>query len=92
MSMDDVYERARALEGELQKFNDRLRGSFEEVMSAHGRVSPLWDDAMRREYDTKWKPLEEAMQEYVRRVGPKYVDVLSERLRHLQAFLFGHGS
>lgn len=92
MSMDDVYERARALEGELEKFNDRLRGSFEEVMGAHGVVSPLWEDAMRREYDARWKPFEEAMQEYVERIGPKYVDILVERLRHLSAYLHGHGS
>ncbi len=92
MSMDNVYERACQLERELTQFNDRLRGAFDEVEHAHAHVSPLWDDAMRRDYDVKWKPLEETMQEYVQRVGPHYVEFLVERLRHLRAFLYGHGA
>ena len=92
MSMDDVYTRVQALEAGLGKFNDALRAGFEEVTHSHAQVAPLWDDAMRREYDRTWKPLEEDMQEYVQRVGPNYVDFLIERLHHLRAYLHGHGA
>ncbi len=92
MSMDDVYERARRLEQELSRFNDSLRASFTEVEQSHSHVAPLWDDSMRREYDVTWKPLEETMHDYMRRVGPRYVEFLIERLRHLNSYLHGHGS
>ena len=92
MSMDDVHEQVRALTQELEAFNGGLRGTFNAVKDSHANVSPLWDDTMRREYDQTWLPLDEAMQDYVQRVGPQYVDLLIERLRHLEAYLHGHGA
>ena len=92
MSMDDVYERAKVLERELGQFNNRLRASFNEVSHAHDRVAPLWQDTMRNEYEASWKPLDEAMQQYLNQIGPKYVDVLVDRLRYLNAYLHGHGA
>ncbi|ASF44871.1 hypothetical protein [Methylovulum psychrotolerans] len=92
MSMDDVYERAQIAERELEHFNGRLRESFSEVMRSHDAVSPIWDDAMRREYDISWRPLQESMEEYINLIGPQYVDFLIERLRYLQAYLYGHGA
>jgi len=89
MSMDHVFERAQVLERELQNFNERLRAAFEQVEQSHSRVSPLWDDSMRREYDQSWKPLDDAMHDYIKRTGPRYVDVLIDRLRHLKSYLHG---
>lgn len=92
MSLDDVYERARALESRLSAFHDSLRMAFDQVMHAHAQVSPYWDDSMRREYDQQWVPLAEAMEDFTHSVGPRYVELLTERMRHLQAFLHGHGA
>lgn len=87
--MDEIYERANVLERELEKFNDLLRGGFDELQRSHTAVSPLWEDEMRREYDRSWNPLEESMEEYIKQVGPRYVDFLLERLQHLKAYLHG---
>lgn len=87
--MDDVYERCQVLEKELEQFNTSLNNSFEAVQRSHTKVSPLWDDSMRREYDRTWKPLEDAMIDYNRRTGPQYVQLLLERLRYLRSYLHG---
>ena len=89
MSMDDIHQRAEALEKGLSRFNDRLRAAFAGVERSHQNVSPLWQDAMRREYDKAWKPLQEEMIAYNRTIGPKYVDLLINRLRHLKSYLYG---
>ena len=87
--MDDIFERARALEVGLQQFNTHLQAGFEELNRSHAYVSPLWDDEMRRVYDQKWLPLEESIDEYIHRVGPEYVEFLIDRLKHLQSYLHG---
>ncbi len=92
MSMDDVHARAQELSRSLEHFNDHLRANMAEVDRAHARVSPLWDDAMRRDYDLKWAPLEEEMKRYNRQVGPQYMDFLIQRLAHLNSYLHGHGA
>ncbi len=92
MSMDDVYIRAQELSRSLEQFNHDLKGAMAEVDRSHERVSPLWDDAMRRDYDRKWIPLEEEMKEYNRQVGPQYMNFLIQRLYHLNSYLHGHGS
>ncbi len=92
MSMDDVYTRAQELARGLEQFNDHLRATMAEVDRSHAHVSPMWDDAMRREYDLKWVPLEEEMKKYNQQVGPQYMDFLIQRLTHLNAYLHGHGA
>ncbi len=87
--MDEIYERATVLENELEKFNDQLRGGFEDLRRSHDAVAPLWQDEMRREYDRTWMPLEESMDAYIKQVGPRYVEFLLERLQHLKAYLHG---
>ena len=89
MSMDDVMRDMDALERQLEAFNHRLCEGMSELKEHHAAVSPLWQDAMRREYDLKWVPLEEAMERYVEVIGPKYVDVLLVKLRHLRGYLYG---
>ncbi len=63
-----------------------------EVDRSLPHVSPLWDDAMRRDYDRRWIPLADEMQEYNRQIGPQSVDFLIQRLYHLNSYLHGHGS
>ncbi len=87
MSMDDIFERASAVANGLTLFNDRLKSAFAEVERAHQGVSPLWNDSMRRDYDRTWLPLEEEMAEYNQRIGPRYVETLADRLRHLGNYL-----
>lgn len=89
MSMDEVYERMAAVERELEEFNARLRASFLIVRESHDAVLPLWQDAMKREYDRTWEPLEETMRDYVERVGPLYVETLLERVRAAARYLHG---
>lgn len=89
MSMDDILERAGATATGLALFNDRLKTAFAEVEHAHQNVSPLWDDTMRTDYDRTWIPLEEDIKEYSQRIGPRYVETLTERLKHLHNYLHG---
>jgi uncharacterized protein YukE len=92
MSMDDVHARAQALAQQLEKFNQHLRKAMDEVDRSHRQVSPMWKDAMRRDYDRNWLPLEDKMKEYNQRVGPRYLEFMLQRLRHLVAYLHGHGN
>jgi uncharacterized protein YukE len=89
MNMDEVERTMRAFEGQLELFNERLRQSIAELQDHHAGVSPLWQDEMRRQYDVKWLPLEEAMEHYTAVIGPTYVEVLLEKLRHLLRYLHG---
>ena len=92
MSMDDVYIRAKELSQALEQFNDHLRANMAAVDLSHANVSPLWDDMMRREYDLKWVPLKEEMNKYTQQIGPQYMDLLIQRLKHLNSYLHGHGA
>ncbi|RBP44258.1 hypothetical protein DES53_10477 [Roseimicrobium gellanilyticum] len=92
MSMDEVHERALALAHALEKFNQHLASAMAEVDRSHTQVAPLWNDAMRRDYDRHWIPLEDQMKDYNRRIGPRYLEFLVQRLRHLSSYLHGHGS
>lgn len=89
MSMDDVMLTMRAFEEQLELFNERLVQAMAELQEHHAIVSPLWEDEMRKEYDVKWLPLEEAMEHYKAVVGPAYVEVLIAKLRHLRGYLHG---
>ena len=89
MSMDDVMQTMRAFEEQLEMFNERLCQSISELQEHHDAVSPLWQDEMRKEYNVKWLPLEEAMESYRTIIGPAYVEVLLTKIRHLRGYLYG---
>ena len=89
MSMDEVMLTMRAFEEQLELFNERLTQSMAQLQEHHSAVSPLWQDEMRREYDVKWLPLEDAIKRYETVVGPSYVEVLLTKLRHLRGYLYG---
>jgi hypothetical protein len=88
--MDEVRDRMAQFEAELSGFQESLRSSIQDLHQHHDRVSPLWQDEMRRDYDARWLPLEEAMDEYIRRIGPEQVETMLTKLRHLEGFLRGH--
>lgn len=87
--MDEIHERMMVVDGALSQFNERLRASFDDVARAHNALAGLWDDSMRRDYDAAWGPLEEAMKDYLQRIGPTCVDGLGQRLAALRRYLHG---
>lgn len=91
MSMDEQYEQMTAFRNALIDFNERLRGSVEDLRRHDEAVSPHWQDQMRREYDVQWQPLDAAMKGYVEREGPGFVEFLSIKLRALERYLHGGG-
>lgn len=89
MGMDDVNQRLQEFQSALEQFHETLEASIADTRAHHDGVCALWQDAMRREYDARWKPLEEAMQQYVRRLGPSLVETMMEKRRHAERYL-GH--
>lgn len=89
MGMDEVYQALFQFERELQDFNLNLKQSFYDLKDNHEAVLPLWDDAMKREYDEKWIPLEEKISEYITREGGSYVEDLLEKITALKGYLYG---
>ena len=89
MSMDDQYEMMQRFEHELREFNMQLKRSVQELENQHETVSPLWQDAMRREYDAVWGPFEETMKHYIDNEGPRYVEFLNIKIHALGRFLYG---
>jgi hypothetical protein len=89
MGMDEVHERMLAFEAELEQFQVTLKESIVDTRRHGEAVSALWQDEMRREFDGAWVPLEEAMDDYVRRVGPDQVETMLIKLRHLRSYLHG---
>jgi len=90
MGMDEVKARLQHFQTELQKFQDALQASIADTRRHHEIVSPMWQDAMRREYDAKWTPLEDAMEEYIRHVGPSQVETMLTKRRHAGRYLNGY--
>lgn len=89
MSMDDVYNTMNVFEQELESFNDKLKLSFNDLHKNHEVVSPLWDDSMRKEYDSKWLSIEEKMNQYITVDGGNYIEVLIEKLEAIKGYLYG---
>lgn len=92
MSMDDVHVRAENLSRALEQFNGQLGAAMADVDRAHTQVNGLWDDSMRRDYDRRWLPLKEGMENYNQKIGPQYMAFLVERLRRLNSYLYGYGA
>lgn len=87
--MDEVYQTLLIFEKELQEFNLNLRQSFYDLRDYHEAVLPLWDDSMKREYDSKWIPLEEKISEYLTKEGESYIDDLLEKINAIKGYLYG---
>jgi len=89
MSMDEQYAQMQNFELALTAFNERLRAYLAGLQVQHDHVSPLWQDAMRQEYDAVWVPFRETMQHYVASEGPGYVEFLTIKLHALRRYLYG---
>ena len=89
MSMDDQYLELRRFLDAMTHFNENLKGSMHELQNHHDRVDRDWQDAMRRTYDTYWEPLEQHMQNYIKREGPEYDRFLKSKLKSLGRYLNG---
>jgi uncharacterized protein YukE len=89
MSMNDTFREMRNFHAELTKFNDQLGASMKDLQSNHDHVNPLWQDDMRKEYDSHWRELDEMMKNYLTREGPNYSNFLAKKLQDLARYL-GH--
>ncbi|MBP0013399.1 MAG: hypothetical protein J7525_09825 [Roseofilum sp. SID3] len=79
----------RIFYSELNRFNDNLRSSMNDLQKNHDRVSPLWQDDMRKEYDRQWQEFDEMMKNYLQREAPAYSQFLDQKLQDLARYL-GH--
>ena len=90
MSLDEQYEQMRFFAQALDEFNERLNGSVQDLTRRHEAVHPLWQDSFRKHYDAEWDEFKQHMDAYLRHEGPSYAQFLDEKIRSLQAYLFGH--
>ncbi len=90
MSMDEQYVQMQNFERALRAFNEHLIASISELQAQHDQVSPHWQDAMRRRYDSIWGPFRETMRHYVVSEGPRYVEFLNIKL-HAMGRYFNNG-
>lgn len=90
MGMDDVYSTMNIFEKELEEFNNNLKSSFDDLQHNHDIVSPIWDDSMRKEYDSKWLSLEEKINQYISIEGNNYVEILIEKIESIKGYLYGN--
>jgi uncharacterized protein YukE len=89
MSMNDTFREMRNFHAELGRFNSQLQGSMNDLQANHDLVSPLWQDDMRKDYDSQWREFDEMMKNYLNREGPAYVQFLDQKLQALSRYL-GH--
>ena len=89
MSMDEQYAQMQRFTHALEEFNQRLAHSMQELEEQHNTVAPLWQDEMRKSYDTDWLPLHTLMTQYTRIEGIRYVDFLTYKMRLLERYLRG---
>lgn len=88
--MDEVYESLQRFQQHLETFNDKLKASFEDLNRHHEKVNSHWHDSMRKEYDARWKGLEEKMMQYVTVDGTTYTDILLHKVSIIRKYLYGY--
>ena len=87
MSMNDTFREMRNFHSELRRFNEQIGASMNDLESNHDRVSPIWQDDMRKEYNSQWQDFDEMMKRYLGREGPAYEQFLDQKLRALSRYL-----
>ncbi len=87
MSMNDTFREMKNFHDELRRFNENLKSSMTDLQKNHDQVSPLWQDDMRKDYDSQWREFDEMMKNYLQREGPDYVQFLDRRLKALAGYL-----
>jgi hypothetical protein len=87
--MDEQLAQMERFQGDLRTFNERLSAAARELLAAHERLSPLWDDSFRREYDALYLPFAERLDRYRAREAPAFEQFLAEKSAALRRYLFG---
>jgi len=90
MSMDDQLAQMERFLHDLRGFNDQLASAARELAAAHDRVSPLWQDSFRREYDALYAPFAERLERYHTQEAPAFEAFLHEKIAALHRYLFGN--
>ena len=90
MGMNQVGENMRRLLEGLSEFNDSLRQSMNDLNNRHEEVQALWQDSMRQEYDTRWLPMREKMDQYIQHTGPIYLETIQRKLTNTTIYLNGN--
>ena len=88
-NMDDQYREMVNFTRALMAFNERLRASIRDLEQHHDRVSPHWQDEMRRHYDQQWEPFRQTIKHYNAVEGPSYVEFLHIKAEATRRFLEG---
>jgi hypothetical protein len=92
MSMDDQLAQMERFRHELRAFNERLDAAARELGAAHERLSPLWQDSFRRDYDAQYTPFAERLDRYRAQEAPAYEQFeqfLDQKMAALRRYLFG---
>lgn len=89
MSMDEVNRRMSDFLKELERFNEIMKSSIQDVHSNHEKVNPHWQDEMRRQYDAQWREFDEFMKRYLSADSKKYEEFLRRKKRLLKQYLQG---
>lgn len=89
MSMDDTFAELQYFRIALERFNEQLRTSMNDLEQKHSNVSPHWQDEMRKTYDASWEPFHENMNRYINSQAPTYEQFLTEKINSLRRYLHG---
>jgi hypothetical protein len=88
MSMDDQLAQMERFRQDLSAFNERLAGAARDLTAAHERLSPLWQDSFRREYDMLYTPFSERLDHYHSQEAPAFERFLDQKIAALRRYLF----
>jgi hypothetical protein len=89
MSMDDQLAQMERFRHDLRAFNERLAAAAHELSTAHDRLSPLWQDSFRRDYDALHTPFAERLDRYRTQEAPAFENFLDQKTAALRRYLFG---
>ncbi len=87
MSANELANAGLQFLDRLEAFNDTLRADIEGVRDTKEKLSQIWNDTVREQFDTYWIPLQEEMQNYLDNIGPNHVETLKPRLEALIQYL-----
>ena len=89
MSLDETAERMMIFHRALERFNERLNASCQDVQRQHEAISPIWQDEFRRRYDATWGIFDESMKRYLAKERPAYEYFMNQKLRAREGYLHG---
>lgn len=90
MSMDDTHRELRVFARELEKFNESVRSSVNALQREHDRISGIWNDRFRKEYDRRFDAFKLHMDRYLSQDAKKYERFIKLKGQQIGRYL-GHG-